>query len=170
MEGKPSKLNPALIGGCIIGFLSSIPIINMGNCLCCMWVLLGGFTAAYLYKRRLPPESELETGDAALTGLLAGIFGALFGTFLSYVFMAIGGINPSERILQRLMESRSDLSPEVEELLDSLEGVESMNPFFVMIMLFFSLIIDAIFGTLGGLLGAALLKKKTVPESQTSQK
>ena len=35
-------VQPALAGGMFLGFLSSIPFIAAGNCLCCMWVLLGG--------------------------------------------------------------------------------------------------------------------------------
>ncbi len=170
MEGKPSKLNPSLIGGLIIGFLSSIPIINLGNCLCCMWVLLGGFVGAYLYKRRLPADAVLTSGDAALVGLLAGVFGALFGTFLNYFFMVVGGINPGEGILQRVMENRSDLSPEVEELLQSLEGSEGLNPLFVLVILGVSLIGDSVFGTLGGLLGSALLNKKSSTETEKTPK
>ena len=38
----PAKLQPALFGGLFIGVLSALPIINLGNCLCCMWVIGGG--------------------------------------------------------------------------------------------------------------------------------
>ena len=119
MEKAPSKLVPALIGGCVMGVLSAVPIINMGNCLCCMWILLGGAVGAYFYSKQLPSGTELTSGDGAMVGLLSGLFGALFGTFLAYFFMAIGDINPARDFLEGLLESRSDLSPEVEDFLDT---------------------------------------------------
>ena len=70
MENKSSKLVPALIGGGVIGLLSSIPVVNMGNCLCCMWVLAGGALAAYLNAKDRPPEMEYTSGDAALVSIV----------------------------------------------------------------------------------------------------
>ena len=39
---RASKVQPALLGGVVIGTLSALPVISMGNCLCCLWVILGG--------------------------------------------------------------------------------------------------------------------------------
>ena len=164
MEKAPSKLVPALIGGCVMGVLSAVPIINMGNCLCCMWILLGGAVGAYFYSKQLPSGTELTSGDGAMVGLLSGLFGALFGTFLAYFFMAIGDINPARDFLEGLLESRSDLSPEVEDFLDELHETDYMSPAFAFVGLMFSLVIDAIFGTLGGLLGAAIFRKRSQPQ------
>lgn len=160
MEKTPSKLVPALIGGSVIGVLSTVPIINMGNCLCCMWILLGGFLGAYLYKRELPPGQEFPSGEGALVGLLSGIFGALFGTFLSYLFMAFGGFNPGQEIIQNFLASRGDLSPELEDFLENIQDGGGISPVFVFVGLFFSLIIDSIFGTIGGIIGAAVFKNR----------
>ena len=94
MEENPSKLVPALIGGCVIGILSSLPYIN---CLCCMWILLGGVLGTYLYRRELPPEHEFSSGEGAVVGFLSGIFGALFFTFLIYFFWAVGNVSDRHR-------------------------------------------------------------------------
>jgi hypothetical protein len=159
MEGTPSKLNPALIGGAVIGVLSSIPLISAGNCLCCMWVLLGGGIAAYLYRKDFPPEREFTMGEGAVVGLIAGLFGALFTTLLTY-FFEILGLDPGQEFLRSFIESRQDLSPELKQFLDSFQDGGGMEPMFVFIGLFFSIIIDSIFGTLGGLLGTAILGKR----------
>ena len=37
-----ARFRPALIGGIVIGLLSSIPIVSIGNACCCLWVVLGG--------------------------------------------------------------------------------------------------------------------------------
>lgn len=157
----PSKLKPALIGGGIMAVLSTLPIINMGNCLCCMWVLLGGAVGAYFYARELPDDTPIQSGDGALVGLLSGIFGALFGTFLGYFFMAMGGVNPAREIVADILAERSDISPEVEDILEALQDEGFVSPFFVFIGLFFSAVINSIFGTIGGIIGAAIFRKKT---------
>ncbi len=160
MEENPSKLTPALIGGAVIGILSTLPIINLGNCLCCMWILIGGFIGTYLYSRDLPAEHSLSGGDGAIIGLLSGIFGALFGAFLGYFLMAVLGFNPGKHIVESLLESKRNISPEMRELLERVREREGINPFFVFIGLFFSLIINSIFGTIGGIMGAAIFKKQ----------
>lgn len=166
MDNPPSKLVPALIGGCVMAILSNVPIVNMGNCLCCMWVILGGFIAAYLYQKDLPEGQPFNPGDGAIIGLLAGVFGALFGTLISVLFMAIGDFHPFNQIMEGLLDYRGDLSAELEQILEDIQYGEGFTPFFVVMALFFSLIIDCIFGLLGGIIGAAVFKKKNSPASQ----
>ena len=43
------RLQPALLGGVFIGVMSSLPIVNIGNCCCCLWVLAGGALAVTVY-------------------------------------------------------------------------------------------------------------------------
>lgn len=157
---KPSKLVPALIGGGIIGLLSTLPFINLGNCFCCMWILLGGAAAAMLHARDYGPDMEFTAGDGAMAGLLAGLFGALIGTFLSTFFMVVLQIHPTREIMRRLMEIRGDLSPEFDDIITRWDQGEGMEPVFTLIGLIFSLIINAIFGTLGGLIGGSMARKK----------
>jgi hypothetical protein len=164
MDKRPSKLIPSLIGGAVIGVLSTIPIISLGNCLCCMWVLLGGGLAVFLYQKDLPPDAEFPSGDAAIVGLLAGLFGALFGTFLTYFFMAIWGFEFQQGLIDWILESGEELTPEVEDFLYDLRDSEGLNMMFVFIRLFGSLLINSIFGLLGGILGHAIFKKKPPAE------
>ena len=74
-------MQPALAGGMFLGFLSSIPFISAGNCLCCMWVLLGGGMAAVMLTKQRP--SGITYGDGAFVGVLSGLFGALVSTIMS---------------------------------------------------------------------------------------
>jgi len=159
MEENPGKLTPALIGGAVIGILSTMPIINLGNCLCCMWILTGGFMGAYFYSRGLPAGQSLSGGDGAIVGLLSGIFGALFGAFLGYFLMAMFGFNPSKHIVESMLESKRNISPEMRDFLERVREREGVSPFFVFIGLFFSLVINSLFGTIGGIIGAAVFKK-----------
>ncbi len=156
----PSKLVPALIGGGAIAVLSSVPFINMGNCLCCMWVLFGGGLAVYFYSKDLPLEMELSAGDGALVGLLAGLFGALFGAVLNYAFMAMGGMFPMQDFMEEIMTSQQDIPPEVQDFFDELGGHDMLSPMVAIAGLGFSLIIDSLFATIGGMIGASIFRKR----------
>src|SRR5690349_1281991 len=67
-----NKLKPALLGGLIVGLLSSIPFVNY---CCCIWAIGGGGLAAYLYMKSSP--MPISTGDGAVLGALAGVIGAV---------------------------------------------------------------------------------------------
>jgi len=162
MKEKPGKLIPALIGGSVMGVLSSVPIIGMGNCLCCMWILLGGAVGAYFYWRDLSSETEFSTGDGALIGLLSGIFGALFGTLIGYFFIATTGLNWLQQIIRNIIESGEDVPTEFQDLLDTLQEGSLYSSFFIFIGLFFDLVRNSIFGMLGGIIGAAFFRKRKI--------
>ena len=69
-------------------------------------------------------------------------------------------IAPAKEIITNILESQADFSPEVEDFLESLQEEGYVNPFFVFIGLFFSLIINSIFGLIGGIIGAAIFRKR----------
>ena len=166
MDNKPSKLNPALLGGAVIALLSAIPIVNFGNCFCCMWVILGGLIATYLYQKKLPEELPFPSSDGAVVGLLAGIFGALFGTLLHFFFLAVVGTLPARGVFETVMEYSEEIPPEVEEFLEELFAEGVVTPLLVFIHLFFSLILDSVFGLIGGLIGVGVFKRKPVEEKK----
>ena len=159
MEGKPGKLIPALIGGSIMGVLSSVPIISAGNCLCCMWIILGGAVGAYFYWRELPPNTEFSAGEGAIVGLLSGVFGALFWTLIAYFFMVTTGSDWVQQIMEGIIETGEEVPPEFEDWMENF-GEGEYASLFVFIFLFFRFILTSIFGTLGGIIGAAILKKR----------
>ena len=67
-----NKLKPALLGGLIVGILSSIPFVNY---CCCIWALVGGGLATMLYMKSSP--TPITPGDGAVVGALAGVIGAV---------------------------------------------------------------------------------------------
>ncbi len=165
MQEKPGKLIPALAGGAFIAFFSRTPLLNLGNCLCCLWVVLGGFLAAWMFRRSLPPGGNLTSSEGALTGFLAGAFGALFGGFLQY-FFALIGLDFSTHMLDELLNNMKDMP---EELTDSMEMIRSageFSPFMVVLGLISSFIINSIFATSGGLIAASILKKQPAPSGR----
>ncbi len=151
MNSKPDKLVPAIIGGAIMGVLSSVPVLNFVNCFCCAGIILGGFFAVYFYKNNLG-ENELTYNDGALLGILAGIFGVVIGAAIA----AVIGTN-YEQIFDNILKYADEIPPEAEEIINRLK--ENSGQLFIL-NIAFGLIFNIIFGLLGGILGVAILSKK----------
>jgi hypothetical protein len=161
MPEKPSKFLPALYGGLIIGAISGIPFLNIVNCFCCAGVLLGGFLSVLFYKNELtgmmPP---LTSSDSMQVGALAGVFGAVFGSLVSAMILAALGSNPTGEIVLEFLRNL-DLPPEaLEQAERSIEESSSMTMVSMLISFVTSLVIDPLFGLLGGLIGYSVFKPK----------
>src|SRR6266545_2331598 len=112
-----NKLKPALIGGVVLGLLSVIPIVNWANVCCCLWAILGGLLASYLFIKKSPHPAN--AGDGAILGLLAGLVGAvitviigiplslLVGSAMTGLFVKlIESVDPSQaEAMRRQMEA-----------------------------------------------------------------
>lgn len=159
-----SKLQPALIAGVTIGLLSGIPIVNIGNCCCCLWVVSGGALAAYLLQQK--QAAPIDLGDAALVGLMAGAIGAVVSSLISLPFTMMAGAMNYQAALDQALNNARDLPPEARQFAERLRGLAgggAAGVAFGVIGFFFSLVIDAIFATLGGLIGGLVFKKKLDP-------
>jgi hypothetical protein len=152
------KLQPALFGGLFIGVLSALPLINIGNC-CCLWVIGGGVLATYLMQQN--HAYPVTAADGALVGLLAGLMGGILGVLLSIpIEMAMGPLQ--QRLIQNWILSNPDIPPETRTVFENMtaRGASAIMTGFKLI---FSMVIGAVFGMLGGLLGVALFKKNAPP-------
>ena len=83
------RLQPALWGGLFIGVLSALPLVNAGNCCCCLWVLMGGALAAYLRQQNNP--YQIDAAEGAIVGLMAGAMGGVVSTILSIPIQMLTG-------------------------------------------------------------------------------
>jgi hypothetical protein len=155
---SPSKTQPALLGGVVIGVLSALPVINLANC-CCAWILFGGALSAYLMQQNHP--EPIQIGDGAIAGLLAGVTGAFVWLILSVpIGMAMAPLQSG--MSQRMLRDASDMAPEFRALLESLSGgpvigIGLLFGFFVM------LVVSTLFGMLGGLFGALMFRMAAPP-------
>src|ERR1041384_3316047 len=90
-----NKLKPALLGGLIVGVLTSIPILNY---CCCIWGIGGGALAGFLYIKSSP--APVKVGEGAVIGVLSGIIGAILyfiiGVPIAY-FISGGNIEETLR-------------------------------------------------------------------------
>jgi hypothetical protein len=155
---QPSKVRAASLGGLALGAASAAPVINIANCACCSLAVLGGFLAAYLYLKNLPPSPEPPWGDVAVVGLLAGVIGAVVTAILS---LPIAFLGSSLGMWSALQEAFSDASmpPELRNLFATL-GSGTLAVGIVLVSFVFNLFVFALFATLGALLGAATLHRK----------
>jgi len=160
MNPTPDKKIPALYGGIVIGLVSSIPFLSVINCFCCAGILLGGFLAVMFYAKNFTPDTTPFTaGDCISVGILAGIIGAVVETFLSLGFVAMFGNVTVEFLIDFLRNSNIQIP---EEAMTKLEEAlqESMSFVTILTNFFFALLINAIFGLLGGLIGYSVYKPK----------
>jgi len=151
-----SRFRPALIGGVVIGLLSSIPIVSIGNVCCCLWVVLGGLLTTYLDQQRRP--EPIETADAVLGGLVAGLIGSVISCAISAAIFAATGALVQESI-RNAIEGNSQIPPEWR---DRIVGFTAHGGMMVIIFAI-TVPVYAIFAMLGALLGVAFFKKKTPP-------
>lgn len=147
------KLQPAFWGGLFIGVLSALPIVKFGNACCCMWVIAGGVLAAWVAQSNQP--YTVKAAEGALIGLLAGVIGALIAFPINLLFADF------ERgwALRFLENADAEIPPELRSMLENAQAGAIMQVF----SFFTSIVVNAVFGMLGGLLGAALFKKNTPP-------
>ncbi len=151
MEKKPF-LSSALWPGIILGLLSVIPIVNYGNIICCLWVLGGGALAAVVFNSE---TKRISTADGAKVGLLAGIIGAFvvaIGNGIMWFFFSenyLAGLNDVFKM--------GELDP---AMIDMAADLINNPVLLITITLVSSLIMNSIFGALGGLIGATVLNRK----------
>ena len=142
-----------LVGALVMGVLSALPIISAGNACCCLWVLSGGFVAAYLLQQG--QDAPIAPADGALTGFLAGIAGALVYLVLSVPIDLVLG--PIEREMMRRLVENMGGAEGFRSYADRADLVAA--PIRAAIGFFFMLFLGGIFSTIGGLIGAMVFRK-----------
>jgi hypothetical protein len=151
-----SRLQPALWGGLFIGVLSALPLVGAGNCCCCLWVLVGGALAAYLRQQNNP--YQIDAAEGAIVGLMAGAIGGVVYVILSIPFQMITG--PMQQAwMERALSNNPDVTPEMRDFIERLTTGAGFRLIGAMVWL----VVFSVFGTLGGVIGAAVFKKNLPP-------
>jgi len=179
MLEKPNKLRIALICGAVIGVVSATPGLSLINCCCCAGVWLGGLLAMYLYKKEftegMPP---LESSDALMLGLMAGVVGAFAAVLVNVLILVTFGPIEAElvrsisgKVLDRMSEQGSLPADMVETLKDQIEASikDSGRMSNIFGGLFITLIVYPIFTILGALLGFSIFRPKTPAQTTLAQ-
>jgi hypothetical protein len=150
---------PALLGGLLIGVLSSLPIVNIANC-CCLWVIAGGLLTVYLQQQA--QAEPIETGDAVVGGLIAGLVGGLIAVVVGYLrFVVVGSVFNFADSVRQALDQNPQMPAEVRDMI-----VNFVSGKGIALLAVFQLPVYAVFGMLGALLGTALFRKKQPPVVQ----
>ena len=148
-----SKLKPAIIGGVIVGLLSAIPFVNLGNICCCLWALIGGAVAAKILIGG--SSSRVSVGDGALVGVLSGLVGAAIYIVLGIPLAILTG-NVVNGVVLRMLESAN---PEQAEMMrQQMLAGQSIIRTILFGFIWASILVA--FSTLGGLLGTVIFEKR----------
>ncbi len=160
IQAKPDKLMPALAGGAFLGIASALPFLGALNCACCSLVLAGGVLSVFIFKRK-NPDVVMTSGDGALIGLLSGLVGSVIFGFLNALTSGLGSGGAAYREqIERVIASNPDFPPEAAQFLRALTEGGAANLGLIVIIFLMALVLFSIFGTLGGILGVAILQKK----------
>lgn len=149
-----NKLKPALIGGVVLGILSIIPFVNAVNICCCLWAILGGMLATYLYVKNSPTPAN--AGDGAILGALAGLVGSVI-----YVVLGIPVALATGPTLRNLMVSViENIDPgQAEMMRRQFEASgDAIAPLIIQALII--AVVLFIFSIIGGLLGIPIFEKR----------
>jgi hypothetical protein len=153
-----NKLKPAVIGGVLLGLLSVIPFVNAVNVCCCLWAILGGMLASFLYVKNSPTPAT--AGDGAVLGGIAGAIGAVISIILGIPINYVMGPTMRNLILS-LFENIDRQQAELLRRQFELSGESIVSLIVNALILAFLLLV---FSIIGGLLGVVIFeKRKGVP-------
>lgn len=144
---KRSFTLAVLAAGAVMALLGNLPILNLINCLFCIWVWLSGALAVVLYRRFQRGGAGPTAGQGAGLGAVAGVVGAVLG---AGVYMLTAAVTvPIMDSLARLVGAEAEMPS------STLGGTLAGAGFFLII----DLVLYPLFGALGGLIAANMGKQ-----------
>ena len=162
--GQGDFIQPAMIGGAALGILSSLPIVNAGNCFCCLWIIGGGALGAWLLARQHPDGPEaVSYGDGAFVGVLSGVFGAFVATLASIPvrLLTASALRSQQATFEELL-AEAEVEASMRDFLLSM-----LSPDFtfttILFTFFINILVFSLFAMIGGILYVAITGKKAGP-------
>jgi len=157
MPEKPSKLQPVLLGGLVLGLGSVIPGLSYGNICCCGWAIVGGGFAAYLLIKR-SPVLPIASGDGAAAGALAGVVGSFINLIVGVPLTLLQWKTAVSQMQQRA-DSVSD--PASREVVRQMTDIMQSRPALIALGLWLLFTIVGVgMAALGGVIGVAIFEKR----------
>ncbi len=140
-------------GGLTGGLASSLPLLQLGNCFCCLWAWVSGMVALLLVLRDRPEPPIAAAPLGALAGLWAGLVTGLLGLFTTLLLGPPAGLDPSA--FSTFLPT--DLDP---RFLTGLDRLSASNPLVVLLTTLLRMGLFALFGMLGALVTVALRPRR----------
>lgn len=150
-----SKLRPALIGGVVLGLLSALPLVNAANLCCCVWALVGGALASYLYIKR--SAAPVSAGEGALLGLIAGGIGTLIYIVLGVPLSLLVNKAATAVVINILQGTNPEQAEFVRQYMEQTQNQPLLQTILLAILVG---VLLTIFSTIGGLIAVPLFKRQ----------
>jgi hypothetical protein len=162
---EEGMLKPALIGGILLGVLSSLPVVK---CCCCAWIIGGGVLAAYVYIRET--RSRVTLGRGVLLGLLTGAFGSIINILFELPKLLISKVPIADQF-GKAIEQVPNLPAETKQMVSAMMAKEGMMAFLFVSSFICIFVGYCLLAMLGGAIGVALFEKRApVSETQDAQR
>jgi hypothetical protein len=147
-----NKLKPAIIGGVVVGLLSAIPFVNIPNICCCLWAILGGAIASWMYIKSSP--DPVKAGEGAILGVLAGVVGAAIYIVVGIPLAIVAGSAMRALMLRLVQNADPSTAREMQRQMVNQSIIGQVLWGFVWAILLI------VFSTLGGLIGVPIFEKR----------
>lgn len=152
--------------GFAAGVLNIVPLVRSLSC--CLIVPVAAFFALVLHQKANRSETDIKASLAVLLGLSTGIFAAFFGTlfdmlivFLTREISIAGSLPELDNMLRSVYPDQ--LAREVMDIMYRV--VDEINKYgfsmlYTVSVFMSSLIVNSIFGIVGGLIGMQIINRR----------
>lgn len=136
------------------GILSVIPFVSAANLCCCLWAIVGGLIATYLYVKNSPTPAT--AGDGAVLGAIAGLVGAVISVVIGVPIALVMGPTMRNLFLSILENADPQQAEMMRRQLEA--GGDAIAPIIVQSLI--GAVLLFVFAILGGLIGVAIFEKR----------
>lgn len=165
MSGKAYL--PSLVTGFGAAVLTTVPGVREFGC--CLIVPLAVFTALLLFRKTMNGDSNISVKTSLYLGFLTGIFAALFSTFFDIIVTYFTHSNDFVKALPQTQEvldsfKLGELAKQTLDLMKNMGDQITSTGFsllYSLLILMSNLLVDSIFGMLGGVLGRIIVNRRT---------
>ena len=161
------KYLPAIVAGFGAGVLHVVPLTKALTC--CLVVPIAAVIAIVLEQKANKLTGEFDLKRGAILGLLTGIIAALFGSFFD-IFITLVTKNNDILIAFNQITEMVDAFPVPQDVKDDAMSLmqsvvndikeDGFSGLYSISIIFNNLIVDAIFGLIGGLAGTKILNSR----------
>jgi hypothetical protein len=149
-----NKVKPAVIGGVVLGLLSAIPFVNWVNICCCLWAIVGGLIASYLYVKN--SATPANAGDGALVGAIAGGIGAAIYVVIGIPLAIVTGSAMRDVMINFL----TNIDPRQADLIRTQMEAQGDSIASTIVQGLIGAVLLVVFAIIGGLIGIPLFEKR----------
>ncbi len=166
-----TRFSPALVAGFAAAVLSTIPFMSFMSC--CL-IIPGASILALSFHFKIVGLYRIKTKEAIIIGLTTGMFAALFMTAFDFLITYLTKTNnfsqsftEAEKMFRSLLLDNKSMTPaEFDMAMSPLRkmvydiNTTGLSAFYTATIFLQNLFGNSLFGSLGGIIGASLFKKK----------